>query len=106
MESLRAAIEQGLYASIEGEWGMAVELTSPAGITQTMSKNNPLESLKGQVLYFSRRENPATGEVIIINQPVVSLRISSLDRVPISGERWFIKMPISAVAAAAMRTFV
>lgn len=100
MENLRAQIEKDLYDSIESEWKMPVELTSPNGIKQTHSVNDPSELLGGQVLYFSRRENPTTGEVIVVNQPVVTLRISSLLRVPKAGEKWFIKFPISPVAGA------
>jgi hypothetical protein len=95
MENLREAIEHDLYDALEREWKMPVEITSPSGETQRYSLNNPSELLGGQVFYFSRRENPETGEPIVINQPVVSLRISSLIRVPKAGEKWFIRMPIS-----------
>ena len=105
-ENLRAQIEADLYESLEGEWKLPVELTSPDGETQIYSANDPDELLGGQVLYFSRRENPETGEVMIVNQPVVTLRMSSLDRVPADGETWYIKMPISPVEGAPMRSFV
>ncbi|MGD9157295.1 MAG: hypothetical protein PVG39_02720 [Desulfobacteraceae bacterium] len=100
MENLRAAVEKDLYDSLEGEFGLPVELISPDGESQIYSKNNPTELLKGQVLYFSSRENPETGETIIVNNPVVSLRISSLDRVPQAGETWIIKMPLSPIEDA------
>jgi len=101
MDNLRAAIESDLHESMESEWGMPVELTSPDGETQRFSLNNPLELLKGQVLHFSRRENPDTGEPVVVDQPVISLRISSLIRVPQAGERWFIRFPISPRPGAA-----
>jgi hypothetical protein len=106
MENLRAAIESDLNDSLEGEFGMAVELTSPEGVQQIYSKNNPSELLKGQVLYFSRREDPETGETIVINQPVVTLRISSLINVPQAGENWYIKMPVSPQEGALKQRFV
>jgi hypothetical protein len=106
MENLRAAVEKDLYDSVEGEWKMEVELTSPDGERQIYSKNNPTEKLGGQVLYFSSRENPETGETIVVNNPVVSLRISSLDRVPQAGENWYIKMPISPIEGAEKVSFV
>lgn len=106
MENLRAAIESDLHDSLEGEFGMAVELTSPNGIQQIYSKNNPTELLKGQVLYSSRRIDPETGETIIVDQTVVTLRESSLNIVPQSGENWFIKMPISPVEGAEKENFV
>jgi len=106
MENLRAQIEADLHESLEGEWGMNVELTNPDGLTQKLSLNNPDEKLRGQCLYFSRQENPATGEMIIVNQPVVTLRISSLIRVPEAGEKWYIKFPTSPRAGAPMRSWV
>lgn len=106
MENLRAAIEKDLGESIEGEWGIAVELTAPDGTVQTKSANDSTKLLKGQVLYFSQPVDPITGEQTIVNMPVVSLRISSLDRVPANGETSFIRMPISPVAGAKKVSFV
>jgi len=106
MENLRTVIEKDLYESLESEWKLPVELTSPDGVAQIYSKNDPTELLGGQILYFTERESPITGEMAIVNQPVVSLRISSLDRVPANGEKWLIKMPISPVADAEKITFV
>jgi hypothetical protein len=104
--NLRAEIEKDLLESIEREWKMPVELTTPDGQTQRFSVNNPTELLGGQILYFTRGENPATGEPIIVDQPVVVLRLSSLIQVPQPGERWFIKMPTSPRAGAPWRSFV
>jgi len=106
MENLRAQIETDLYESIEGEWKVEAELTSPDGVTQIYSKNNPTEKLGGQVLYFTRSLNPETGEAIIVNEPVLTLRISSLDRVPANGENWFVRMPTSPQAGAPKENFV
>ena len=106
MENLRSTAEKDLYESLESEWKMPVELTSPSGIKQVYSANNPTELLGGQVLYSSRRENPETGEIIVVNQPVVTLRVSSLVRVPQAGETWFIKIPVSPIAGAPKHSFV
>jgi len=106
MENLRAAIEKDLHDSIESEWKMPVELTSPDGEKQIYSLNHPDELLGGQILYFSQRENPITGGMEIINQPIVVLRISSLIRVPRQGETWYIKMPISPIEGAEKISFV
>lgn len=106
MENLRATAEKDLYESLESEWKMPVELTSPNGIKQIYSANNPSELLGGQVLYSSRRENPETGEIIVVNQPVVTLRVSSLVRIPQAGETWFIKIPVSPVVGASKHSFV
>jgi hypothetical protein len=106
MENLRAAIEKDLADSIEGEFLIEVELTAPNGETQIYSKNDPDKKLGGQVLYYTRRENPETGEIIVVNEPVISLRISSLNIVPKSGETWYIKMPISPVIGAEKKDFI
>jgi hypothetical protein len=94
MEGLRCQIEKDLHEALEGEWGLPVELTTPDGKTQKYSVNNPSELLKGQVLYFSKVENPEVGSVIV-NQPCVTLRISSLIKTPQASEKWLIRMPIS-----------
>ena len=106
MENLRQQIERDLHDSIESEWGIAVELTSPDGEVQKYSANNPDELLKGQVLYFSKREDPATGETVVVPQPVVALRLSSLSRVPIDGETWHILMPVQPTPGAPRYSFV
>lgn len=106
MENLRAQIEADLAESLEGEWGLPVELTSPDGVVQRYSANAPTDLLKGQVLYFSKREDPATGETVVVPQPVVALRISSLVRVPCDGENWFIRMPQSPRSGAPMISYL
>lgn len=106
MENLRYTVESDLKQTLESEWKIPVELTSPDGQKQIYSVNNPDERLGGQVLYFSNRENPITGETMIVNQPVVTLRKSSLIRVPEAGEKWFIKMPIEPRVNAAWENFV
>lgn len=106
MENLRAQVEADLVDSLEGEWGMPVELTSPDGEVQKYSANNPDILLKGQVLYFSKREDPETGETIVVPQPVVSLRISSLTRVPADGEKWHIKMHVNPRPGSLMQSFL
>lgn len=106
MENLRYTVESDLKQTLESEWKIPVELTSPDGQKQIYSVNNPDERLGGQVLYFSTRENPVTGEPMVINQPVVTLRKSSLIRVPQAGEKWFIKMPIEPLEDAEWENFV
>ena len=106
MESLRRTLERDMYDALESEWKMPVELTSPDGVLQLYSKNNPSELLGGQVLYSSRRENPETGETIVVNQPVVTLRVSSLVRIPKAGEKWYIKIPTGYEPDAVKQSFV
>lgn len=95
--SIRALAEQHLGESIEGGFGIEVILTDKDGKQQTV---------KGQVLYSRKIQNPTTGEDIIINEPVVILRVSTLDPVPKSGEQWFIQMPVSPVEGAEKENFL
>jgi hypothetical protein len=103
MEDLRAAIENDLHDSIEGEFGVNVELITPDGETQSMSLLYPTEYLRARVQYSSTQLDPATGVPVIVANPIVTLRIASLIRVPAAGERWMIKMPISPRIGAESR---
>jgi hypothetical protein len=94
---MRAQIEKDLGVTLEGDYGLPVELTGPDGEEITTSANsvdpqNP-EPLYGQVLYTTTRMNPDTGEEMVVNEPVVVLRRSSLSRIPEPGENWFVRFP-------------
>lgn len=106
MENLRHATELDLKDSLESEWKIVVELTAPDGSVQKFSANNPAELLGGQILYFTRRENPITGEIMVVNEPVVTLRQSSLIRIPAAGENWFIKFPVDPTVDAEIKSWV
>jgi hypothetical protein len=71
-------------------------LISPDGFLINTSANdgNPL---KGQVFFEYGRCNPETGEDLIVKEPVVILRLSSLQRVPVYGEKWIIRFPLNPV---------
>lgn len=97
MDSLRERVESDLAITLEGQWGLPVELTDPDGKKITTSANspdplNPLP-LRGQVLYTTVRVSTETGEEVITNAPVVTLRRSSLSRIPADGENWLVKFP-------------
>lgn len=79
MENLRAAIEADLADGIEGEFAIAISLLSPDGVRYTE---------RGIFSESSKRVDPATGETIIVDEPVATLRTSSLTRVPVAGEKW------------------
>jgi hypothetical protein len=97
MENLRAQMEADLAETLEGEFSSPVELTGPDGET---------ENVRGTVRYYSTREQPESGETVIVNEPHVALRVSSLRRVPKDGETWFIKIPISPAPDAPLIPFV
>ena len=97
--SLRELAESDLGVSIEdpSQFGLPVELTGPDGTIYKTSANspdpeNPLP-LYGDVRYSTVRVNPETGEEMVTANPVISLRRSSLLRVPGVGEKWHIKFP-------------
>lgn len=93
--NLRVTAEADLYRTLEhaNDWGLPVELIAPDGTIQTKSANHPTEDLKGQVLYDTTVVNPETGLDMVIDKPVVTLRRSSLDRIPAADENWMIRIP-------------
>jgi len=98
--NLRELAESDLATTLESvdEWGLPVELVDPDGVEYT--------GLYGQVLYDSLKDNPETGGQIVVNKPVVTLRRSSLTRVPIPGERWAVRIPTTPSTTAALETFL
>ncbi len=103
--NLRKRAESDLGTSLEKEWGLPVVLISPDGEVIDTSENSG-EALTGQVLYDTVTTNPETGEEVIVNNPIVTLRRSSLSRVPVPGERWIVKIPISPDPDADLTEFV
>jgi hypothetical protein len=105
MEDLRATAELELYDCLESELGTPIILISPDGKRYTNSVNNPTEPLRGQVKMYSKGENPETGEPIIVDEPSVTLRTSSLARVPVANENWFIQFKTSPRLNAPLKSF-
>ena len=95
--NLRALAEKHLAVTLEGQWAIEVDLIGPDGKKQL--------GLKAQVLYDRIEQNPATGQPVFVNEPVVVLRYSSLDPAPQSKEKWLIRMPVSPVEGAAKEDF-
>lgn len=85
--NLRAMAELDLGRSLEGpDWSFPVKLTGPDGVT---------EAVRGQVLYDLVRMNPDNGERVVVEQCTITLRRSSLRRVPSPGENWLYEIPES-----------
>lgn len=103
--NLRELAESDLATSLEGEYGLPVELTSPDGVIQTTKKDSS-DLLQGQILYDTVLVDPATLEQMTVNLPIVSLRRSSLDRIPLAGETWHIKFPTAPSRTAAKMNFL
>lgn len=98
LTNLRVMAESHLAITLEGAWAIEVDLIGPAGVKQL--------GLKAQVLYDRTEQNPSTGQPVIVNEPVVVLRHSSLTVVPKTSEKWLISMPVSPVEGAAKEDFV
>ena len=103
MTNLRVQAEKDQSFTLEGDFGLPVELMGPdAKIINTDINGNPLV---GQVMFDYVTDSPETGQPIVVNEPVVTLRISSLSRVPQPGEKWTIKIPTSPSTTAPLETF-
>ena len=76
----------------ENDWGLPVVLIDPDGNT-IVTKKDSTDRLSGQVLLNTVEYNPDTGEDIVVNDPVVTLRMASLTRIPENGETWVVKIP-------------
>ena len=75
------------------DWSGRVNLISPDG-TRYETDAVSGEALRAiQILYDYRKMSPETGEDITVNEPVVSIALASLTRVPVAGEKWFIQIP-------------
>lgn len=98
MPNLREQAESDLGLTLEGEFGQPVELTNP--------DTGAIQTVQGQVLYDTTSADPETGVPIIINNPVVTLRRSSLNPMPQPGEIWHIRIPITPSTTAALEDFL
>lgn len=105
MEDLRATAELELFDCLESELGTPIILISPDGKRYENSANKPLELLRAQVKMYSKGENPETGEPIIVDEPSVTFRTSSLARVPAANENWFIQFKTSPLPNAPLKSF-
>ena len=103
MANLREIIEKDLEVSLEGDYALPVVLIGPDGTVYTEKVNG--DDLVGQVLYSSLKFDPDTGAQVVVPQPVVTLRVSSLQRVPADGEAWGVKIPITPSTTAPLKEF-
>jgi len=103
---LRAEIEDDLSDFLEGEdYGQVVVLISPDGMKYSKSANDPTADLMGQVLYDSLSQTE-DGVAIIDHNPVVTLRRSSLERLPAANEKWSVNIPTGPRVDASRETFL
>jgi hypothetical protein len=94
--------ESDLADTIEGEFGIPVILIGPGGrITKTVDGR----PLVGKVRWSQPEVNAETGETVVVSNPVVTLRRSSLSRVPVTGENWAVIIPESGKRGAPLATY-
>jgi hypothetical protein len=102
--NLRVLAESDLSETLENPdgWGLPIELIDPDGVEYTKSTNDPEADLTGQILYDSTRVDPETGLSMIVHTPVISLRRTSLARVPLPSDKgWMARIPETPDPAAA-----
>lgn len=100
MINLRAQVEKDLRHTLEGEFALPVELVAPDGEVYTQTADG--RPLTGQVLYNTVRNDIDTANRVVTDTSVVTLRRSSLTRIPLAGEKWLVRIPESPVPGAAM----
>ncbi|MBU1080910.1 MAG: hypothetical protein KKB59_10530 [Spirochaetes bacterium] len=104
MTNVRALAERDLGHTLEREMGIAVALIAPDGLK--ISTTNDGRPLVGRVLWSQPRTNTESGEVVIVPDPVVELRRSSLSRVPLTGEHWSVIIPSGPTAGAPLEIYM
>jgi hypothetical protein len=102
MSNLRALAEADLAETLEDSdagFGLPVELIDPDGVVYS--------DLVGQVLYDST-QTTESGVPVVVHKPVVTLRRSSLTRVPLPAERgrWVCKIPLTPDPDAETVTYI
>jgi hypothetical protein len=104
--NLRERVEQDLAITLEGKFKLPVELVDPEGVEYTKSANDPTSDLVGRVVYDRLIENPDHGGPMVVDKVHVTLRRSSLTRVPVAGETWAVRVPETPHVDADKETFL
>lgn len=92
MPNLRVRAAEDARQLNTRDWGLLIELIGPDGIKYDIDKESgePLKAI--QLLYDRTRIIPETGEDMIVPEPIVVLSRLSLERVPIPGEKWTVRI--------------
>lgn len=113
MGNLRERMEADLEEILEDHqngFALPIILIAPDGETQEYSANDPdtprTIPLTGRVIYARFDMDPDTGMPVRIDNPIVTLRKSSLDRVPLAGETWSVQIPKEPAINADKETYV
>lgn len=97
-----------MLENYENGFALPVILVSPDGVEQGFSANDPdvprTIPLTGRIT-FSRFDIDENGAPSRVDNPIVTLRRSSLDRIPLAGENWAVKIPTTPDFDAVKETF-
>jgi hypothetical protein len=111
--NLRERIEadlEGILEDYQNGFALPVILIAPDGVKQEFSANDPdvprTIPLTGRVTYARFDIDPDTGLPLRIDNPIVTLRRSSLDRIPLAGELWSVQIPKKPAVDAEKETYV
>ncbi len=100
--NLRELAESHLEQTLEGMWSLPINFVTPDG--------DRVDGLRGQILYDQVRTNPETGEVVIVTEPIITVRrstmLSDVGRVPAAGENWLVEIPESPSESADKASYV
>lgn len=95
--------ESLLSFTLEGDFGVPCTLVAPDGTTYaTNSLGLPI---KGRLIYDHAEVNE-NGETVVIHSPCLTLRASTLPRIPRADEPWAFKVPLNMANQAITTTFV
>ena len=95
MNPFLAQIEEDAGAIIEDDLGVELILVGPDGSEYATSALDSEVPLKCAVFQESRELDVQTGFEHIVDRPVAVVRLASLARVPVAGEKWFVRVPKS-----------
>jgi len=99
--SVPALSEKDLGDVIEGEFGALVLLKNPDGVFITdTTEGKPLKGFVRRSYKDTRDIGRGDKDTITVNAPIVKLRVTSLARVPATGENWQIGIPESPLEGA------
>jgi hypothetical protein len=101
--NIKSLAEKDLQTTLEGEFGIPIVLTAPDG--SVISKTVDGRPLLCKAAWAQPTIN-ADGQEVVVPNPVVWLRRASLARTPKSGEKWFVRIPVSPAEGAEMGNFL
>lgn len=98
MGNLRIEAESDLGEMLESDFGQQIFFKSP-------NTGNTFD-VQGRFDLYPSRENPDTGQMIIIANASVSVRASTMPEIPKAGEKWAIRAQPTPVENAPFEDFV